>query len=534
VCLGIAALIVITITVFVTLSESPRWMPFYFKDFLAFYGIYFWLIAATWLGRDHAFVWLGALLGGAAIVIASDNRTAWVAAFLALGIYMAVIFFRQKLGESRTRRLAATAVAALPVAITGGVVFITRIDLGLDWSRSMMMTVTSRSILIDVVWQGIKTNPLTAIFGAGWGHFTEYLLAYVPDIRTVSIDLHPHGQGYFWDATWRGDFHSHNGFVEAALAGGLPGLLFALALIAVVPLAANARNFSMACAFAAYLGALQTAWFEMPTSLPFLAMALAGVGRESSAAQDSEPTRRWSTVLGGVVTVVLLAAATISLRLAIEGRRQAELNVSSASIPESQICDGILDDHGRGPSHFSWLLRQQVDVLATRAREGKPIEPWLVARVQCYLAAADRRAKSDSSLRLSIDRVIARADIAFAPLPADASAFRSATLAGWGDALDATLSKVPRRTDLFAPYFFWLLKIGEESEILARSTKLLERNPADAVALWFSGIVLLKEQQTQQLGLQRMREALSRGIERVFPVDQGLKAQILGHRPNLP
>lgn len=529
---GLLALVAIALTAFMTLSQSAAWMPFYFKDFLAFYGIYFWVIARTWFERQTAWTILGAALGAVAILAAADNRTAWVAAILAASLCGALYLAVRRFGPDRTRSLAALAVAALPVAITLAIVAGPRFGLATPDQGSAAMTVVSRAILIDVVTEAIRADPSIALTGAGWGHFTELLLGYMPGAG-VNVDLHPLGQGYFWDATWRGDFHSHNAFVEALVGGGVPGLLFALAFVAAIPFFAAPRHRILAAGLAAYLAVLGTAWFEMPTSLPMLAMALAGVAADPTPSPDSGRERAYRRLTAPLVALagVSIAATVVSLTLAVDGRREAEINLNGSDDRGQASCAPVLRDYGRGPAHFSWLLRHQIENLVARLRQGETVEPWMVARVARYLCVADARGASDRSRRLAVDRVLVRSEIAFAPIPPALAGFRDGALAGWPDAVTTVLARAPARTDLLAPYFFWLLDKGEEREILRLTDRILGRRPNDAVALWFSGVVLLDAPATQALGLARLKSALAARIERVFPVADDLKRRILKSVP---
>jgi hypothetical protein len=533
--LGILALVAIALTAFFTLSRSPAWMPFYFTDFLAFYGVYFWVIARTWFERQNAWTALGATLGAIAIIIAADNRTAWIAAILATSLCGTLYLAGRRLNPDRTRPLAALAVVALPVMITLAIVLGARLGLATPDQGSAVMTVVSRAILIDVVTQAIQSNPWIALTGAGWGHFTELLLGYVPR-ADVNVDLHPLGQGYFWDATWRGDFHSHNAFIEALGAGGVPGLLFALAFVAAIPFFAAPRHRILATGFAAYHAVLGTAWFEMPTSLPMLAMAIAGVAAIPASPPNVGRERMLRRLTGplAVMVGILVAATAVSLTLAIDGRREAEINLSGSNERDRKSCDTVLRDYDRGPAHFSWLLRHQIENLVGRLRQNETVAPWVVARATRYLCVADARGASDRSRRLAVDRVLVRSEIAFAPIPPALAGFRDGALAGWSDAVATVLARVPARTDLLAPYFFWLLDKGEEREILRLTESILGRHPNDAVALWFSGVVLLDAPATQALGLARLKSALAARIERVFPVADDVKRRILDSAPTRP
>ena len=281
---AVLALLAIALAAFLTLSGSTAWRPFFFEDFLAFYGVYFWVIARTWFERRNAWTDFGAALGAVAIVAAADNRAAWLAGAIAVGVYAGGRWAEARLGPGRTRFLCALAVVLPPAVITLALVLGLRLGVAAPDQESAAMSLFSRAILIDVVTEAIRADPWRALTGVGWGHFTELLLGYAPSANAAT-NLHTLGGGYYWDAMWRGDFHGHNAFVEALAAGGAPGFLFAFAFVAAIPFFAAPRHRVLATGFAAYLAVLGTAWFEMPTSLPLLAMALAGVAADPAKAR---------------------------------------------------------------------------------------------------------------------------------------------------------------------------------------------------------------------------------------------------------
>lgn len=92
--------------------------------------------------------------------------------------------------------------------------------------------------------------------------------------------------------------------------------------------------------------------------------------------------------------------------------------------------------------------------------------------------------------------------------------------------MDQALRIAPKRTDLTTSYLLWLLREGREGEFSALARALYRGNPEDAVALWFSGIALLGGTSGSDEGLARMQKSLDKGIERIIPIDEGLKSQL--------
>ena len=76
-------------------------------------------------------------------------------------------------------------------------------------------------------------------------------------------------------------------------------------------------------------------------------------------------------------------------------------------------------------------------------------------------------------------------------------------------------------------YLFWLLKENRKQEFHRLASLIFNRNPKDPIGLWFSGIALLEDPVSAGEGIGRMRHAIELGIERMIPVDEEIKQQIL-------
>ena len=128
--------------------------------------------------------------------------------------------------------------------------------------------------------------------------------------------------------------------------------------------------------------------------------------------------------------------------------------------------------------------------------------------------------------RLLLATLFARADLAFVESGPELAPLVDVYLSNWGERLNQALRIAPKRTDLAASYLLWLLREGREGEFSSLARILFQNNPEDAVALWFSGIALLGVTSGTDEGLARMQKSLDEGIERIIPIDEGLKSQL--------
>ena len=173
---------------------------------------------------------------------------------------------------------------------------------------------------------------------------------------------------------------------------------------------------------------------------------------------------------------------------------------------------------------FLWFVRS----LRQRAANDTRITDTDAARLSRYLCASEARISSGSSLRLEILGLTVRPELAFTLKQPVLEPLTAEYLRTWRDTLGQFLARAPARTDLAVPYLLWRMQSGQEDEVLQFSRRLLRRNPADAVGLWFSGIVLLAADETAEEGLLRLKRSLEGGIERFMPIDAKLRRQIIG------
>lgn len=530
----VAALLAVAATCGLMATGSFDLMPYYFKDFLAFYGIAGAALAlALAPTRYRAGIACVVFLVVFLIVRWSDNRAAYGAVLIGLAAYLAMLWFAKR----RWVRVAAAAVAGLiPIAATVAIVVVGLAGPphGLPGSldreaKSTYDNMLTRFFLMRVIDDAIAREPSRLVTGFGWGHYPELLFEHVPLTNVKLHTLATAGDEKFqlWDVVNRPDFHSHNVYAEGLASGGVVVLLLLCGYLAFLPLCAPRRLLPAATAYAAMVGFLQTFWFTMPILMPVMAVTAAVFTARVHALPVSRGVRRDRRLAASVLGVgcVLFAAAGAVAWMAGAARRAADENMLAQPPVPASACADFYFNFGRGYDHFVWLITQQTGLLEDALGKGEALSPQRVARMERFLCVADRAARSSPSVRVGVADAVVRSDLVFAAAQGE-SPLRAPAAAGWGDVLDVVLARAPKRTDLAAPYFSWLLKAGREDELLARANRLLQARPSDPVGLWFSGSVLIARTGREPDGLRRMRAAIDGGVERVFPVDETLRAQI--------
>lgn len=501
------------------LSGNTAAMPYYFPDFLAFHGLFAWAAAMAVLRR--AAVKAVATAALVAVLVVAENR----AGLLAMPA-MAAAWLAWRLGACRARRVAS---AVAPVVLVGFTVAVAMVRPGLwdpqSMSRPIFDTVASRGLMIKVVADDLMERPLGLAVGNGAGHY-RFLLA--RHLRQEGAHVHAlgrEGEVFFWDSSRRADFHSHNALAEALATGGLPAAAAILALLAALPGAAPRRHRGVALATAVGFAVLAALWFQMPTSLPAMAVALGLLAGPWRRRRPSLPHAAW-TVAAAPTALALGAAGLLMISVAQGARDEIAVNVG-ARPPASPACRDPLGPAGR--FHLVAVLEEQRERLDGALNDGIR-GPGLAAaaeRLADLMCVADRLGGQRGGELLSVLALVIRSDLAFrAPFPAEAAPALDPLMQGWPAAVAQVLAHSPKRSDLALPFLSWHLAHGDETVTGQWARRLVALSPEDPVGLWFLGAVLLGRPDGAGEGMRLMRLALERDIESVMPVDDRLKAQL--------
>ncbi|MBL28586.1 MAG: hypothetical protein CMM50_13655 [Rhodospirillaceae bacterium] len=497
------------------------WAPFWFYDYLAFFAVDLVVIVLTMIRpRRSSMRWLTVLLGLAIIVI-SGNRAAIALAVTAVPATWSVLWLVRR-RERLCRWLAVIAAILAPLAATAAVYAV--------GSRGMEAAIESRYLHQIIASRTLASDPTILLTGQGWGHHADSVVAHMPIER---IDL----QGFAGTADWDGvrrqvHFHSHNFLIESLLASGIIGLLLAWALPISVPLCCRRREIRTAGVFAAMVTALSALWFQLPGSVPFFALAIAGLAKVPMPS----PTRRAAVMRPLIAAVLVIVtcvqgfAARDTLVVAAEASEAIRANTRATEPGGPTVsnadCAALLDDHGRGGIHLSVALRRFSDMVEQRTRQGAPPTQGEAVRFADLLCAADSRLAKGASLRLQVAVLLVTTDLVFALKEPSLDSVRSRLVAQWPERLDSFLRKAPGRSDIAYLYLTWLNDRGETAAVRQWAGRLLTHNRHDPVGLWFSGSVMILDPATASEGLKRLVESLDGGIKNVLAVDDATERTI--------
>jgi len=500
-------------------------MPFFFPDHVAFYGI---LTPVLLLTLDPAprprLTALMFLFGVAAIAI-SENKAAIA---LALTVAPATWFIVRRLGRYGQRaRWTGVALVVVVAAGATGAVFAT----GTQAPQEYLLTLESRSQLMRIALPAAEARPLSVLLGNGWGAYSDLLAIHLP-VEWLSLFLG--SEGVHWDAVDRVDFHSHNAFVESYLSIGVPGVLLAMAAIAILPLRSRRAFVPLAAAAGVLLAGVGAVWFQLPVTVP-----LAGLAAGFLAGPCPKPGRSFVNP-APIALAFCLAAGAVGYVAVTSGllahRAYAFQPPMDSPLPDDPItaehCPAALDDNGRGGLHLSFRLHLYGNYIAKRLADGERIDQADVAPLRGLVCATESYPEDRSTVRLHLTRLLMRADLVFAEPDAHLDPLLTRYLSDWGEVVAGLLRRAPRRTDQAVPYILWLLRENDQRRMRAFTEDLYEWSPDDPVALWFSGVSLLDGPGTAKEGLSRMRLALDRsGVrrnrEKGFPLGVGCDSPCL-------
>ena len=161
---------------------------------------------------------------------------------------------------------------------------------------------------------------------------------------------------------------------------------------------------------------------------------------------------------------------------------------------------------------------------STRSRKSPRRSVCAAGRVIILLEPALKHSQDIKSvaLRVSVVNLLAGLQFRFPDLARQIPNSKENYLALAED----LLVRLPRRSDLAIPYFNLLIRDDQEPRALATAERILAGNRHDAVALWFSGIVMLGGPKNADRGLARMRRALDFGIRKRIPIATPLLRQL--------
>lgn len=510
--------------------QDRSWAPFFFGDYLAFYAVFAFAILGV-LARGRRLPLAAAAAVMIVLCLMSANKAAILAIGGALILLPAVMRTKSARGAVYTCTFY-TIVAGAAIVMVGSAWQEPYREalLAVRWLGPLANLISdswaslwSRAMLVVVGAQSLIDHPWRLLVGTGWGHYNEALLANLPIVEGRLHELIGTSRVY-WDAIRRVDFHSHNQYFEALLSSGIGGAALVIGYGACVVRYAAADRRKLAFFVVLILTVLQSFWFQMPHTLPV--MVLAFVLLTDGVKDVGWANERWgraATVTCAILATMIMSAAGVAALWASTnvGLALKEIKESAEFAPDSKIEHQFLAGLGE---IYDVTLLQNAYVRAVSEPAQDTIKSERADEILKTLLRQSLAVPEPATLRLSISTVNVLSGIVF--LLPDYQARFGALDDLYKHRVDQLMRRAPRRADIAIPYFNYLLARNREAEVLTLANLILARQENSAVALWFSGIVLLGNEKTSTAGIRNLRRSLAFGIRNLMPVDLQIVREI--------
>ncbi len=521
------SVVIVSGVIAIKLMASARgtYELFWIGAYLAYISIALPFICLRHLEGYWRWLWLVILGASVSILIMAKSKAAIIlfsfgVAFVGLGYLFKSV---SRIGRYlRFRPVAITIVgliAVLPLFV---------ISLG---TFNEIPSLRSRFLVSKVMGEAQGTDWLSIIIGQGWGRTQDALVA----------NLHVSGEQlwsshWFWSKHWDylwGDYsHTHNWIVESMYSVGIPGFLLSLMFLLAIPYCSDGKQRTFATAMSAVYAGMNSLWFQVSFSLPFVALALAALGGDWKIQREySKKVSNVCRVVPIFLTVCLLAQIAAASALFTFGIKTSEV-IATYQNPKINIEKIHFPPDFRGAEHgFALAIR---DHLAWLRKSSSTHSKLMVKHQEKVVRSIIKDLKG--RIRIAKSPYIVLAGVAvFSDLVYDPKLkwlqfkLRSNELALWGHWVKKLLELAPGRTDTTIPYFSRLIFQGDVTTLINITQTILEKTPNDPVGLYFRGAAMIRAQQkdTQVKGLQYLKKGLEKGIERFMPVDPKLKKRIL-------
>lgn len=452
-----------------------------------------------------------AILGAAlALLIAADSKT------FALIALFAVVFCTFSWRCAARMPWLRSKSFGLVVLVTAAVVPFIMIASGLV--AHMGPSMRARALVSQIALARLREQWDTWLIGLGWGRTSD---AFATHLDIVQAPLWDRAR---WDFLERDYFHSHNLLTETMLAAGVPGVVLAIAILAIPVWLAPSAKRPYAIAFGGAWLLAMGVWFELVFALPFFALAVAALCHVKGEEGPFAVGGARYLVAGLAVTggVVLFAAAAMLLQQA----RSADQVIAWLKTPHAS--PPVLIDLRGDDRILAAIVADTMQAMKDRADVNALVVEVETRRLKWMVATLDTRIPDSRNPALPIVGGNLLMDLA---LSQNLSVLRDTSaelLTRWPLWLDRAMVLAPERSDLPIGYLSWRLTFGDYGEVLLWARRLRARDLDDPVGLYYEGgvFVLQQDPQLRQQGLALLRRALDHGVERYIPLGEDFKTKI--------
>mgnify|MGYP000163774175 CR=1 FL=1 len=463
-------------------SINPDWLPYVFGAFLApiALGVYN-------AGKDYENKFIKTLIICLSIALlwVSHNKTAWVAVILCIFLWGLIHTIKSRDTVIRLTCISLPILSVVAIYVLG--------------SYPGFGTLESRKLAIQTYIEAWKDNPLSLMYGHGWGYYFENLQKQITQLPVKFFD------GELWNPSWDGierlDFHCMHLGVEVLFSIGFLGLILYVALI-LSPLNYMKEQPFNKLLFVVIFVSLTSTWFTLVCVWPFLVFCMASLNRPKLALN-----RSYFLVIAILLGSVCCGHASFTYwntAMLYQTSKKSWLQKSTFTQPTPQQTVTEYNYYGFHMGHFLLTLTKKVSYL-----------PYDVLNTE-FIKLFEMYDPKSSPLALDVAMLHALQYYADKQNP---------QFYLWEQAAMAVLQKAPKRTDLVVPFVKGLIESNQLDKAQQFITMIKQNNADDPFGIWLEGIYHIQQKEIAS-GRQLMQFALNKGIDKWIFIPDKLYGQL--------
>ena len=276
----IAGLMVLLSTLFITFmqyfgDDIGLYRPYpMFNSFLAFFGLFLLPILFCAFNPKKNIYSAIIIILSLGIVYLADNRTALIALFFTIIVFLLFLFLSYK-KVKHLRLYVSILILLAPIAIgvvtyTVGAYVYKRTE-----SKSLESMYTRYNMHYSIIKYLEDANITGKLFGNGWGSYQDIKKRDIPYYRINLYNVHHMDRELLYDT----HFHSHHSVLEALFSIGIIGALLIWILPALIIWLCPGRHLLLAIWTGFFYSSLSSMWFQLPLTVPFLVFAFTCLSR---------------------------------------------------------------------------------------------------------------------------------------------------------------------------------------------------------------------------------------------------------------
>lgn len=352
----------------------------------------------------------------------------------------------------------------------------------------------------------------SSLFGAGWDRVDD--LAQRLGGRPPGDVFEAFSRQNDWEESAFPFSLARSRWEQTLFAGGLPTLLMSLFIPSLIVLSARRGKLPHAMVVGVTLGVAPLVYPPPPLLAPFTAAAIALVVRPL---RFSERRMEVMVKAGGVPLLLVIAIPWLmGTGVAASRYETTVMSPVCRQVPAAMLENTLYPKAMLKGRFFS---EYEAMVEASKTKDQLSNEDWNRRLIMWCLADAVSNDHDDYLLALVSVNLQGFMEERAASRPAWAAPLFQSMQRQWEGQLRSVLDMTgPQHQEKIA-YFIWRFNNRQFDAILSLADELLEANPDDPVALYFSSMVLAQDQKEMPEAKKRLKKALQNHFETLYPVD---------------